>query len=244
MLHERAEACGGGWMFEFDWSGATNLDDCFTSCEDSMYAFSDECFDSGNTFKEGSIDVGCGSYKYRAVPAPTTTVQPTTVFTNGPAIATSDGSSCVLTALNTQCTTTSDKPTCTINPSCSSWISTKPTEKPPTPLGFKPVVCEKESDYPNHPDVSPDFQAGRAGVFCGSGIYDNKASKIGPGSKPYTAVHKGGKVNYVYQVSWIEGCKTTVSEQDVSQPVGDKGPRCAEIFKAAFKGCKLFMLFL
>ncbi|KAF4334620.1 fc receptor [Fusarium beomiforme] len=237
MLRERAETCGSTWLFEFDWSGASNMDDCFTSCEDSMYAFSDECFDSGNTFKEGSIDVGCGSYKYKAVPAPTTTVQPTTVFTNGPGIATSDGSSCVLTALSTQCTTTSDKPTCTINPSCSSWVSTKPTDQPPTPLAFKPVVCEKESDYPKHPDISPDFQAGRAGVFCGSGIYDNKAAKMGPGSKPYTAVHKGGKTNYVYQVSWIEGCKTTVSEQDVSQPTGDKGPRCAEVFKAAFKGC-------
>ncbi|SPJ87141.1 uncharacterized protein FTOL_12166 [Fusarium torulosum] len=64
-----------------------------------------------------------------------------------------------------------------------------------------------------------------------------KVAKVSPGSKPYSAVHKGGKVNYWYEVSWVEGCKTTVDSQDVAYPINDKGPRCTDIFKSAFKSC-------
>jgi hypothetical protein len=201
MMQTRAVACGD-WQFEFSYDGTPEPGDCSTSCEDSMKAFGDECFDSRNTFREGTIDVGCSSYRYKVMNAPK-----------------------------------KEEP----KPEPSKVPDPKPEEpkeKPPTPLELKSAVCENEADFGNHPDVSPDFQSGRAGVFCGSGIYDNKVAKMSPGSKPYSATHKGGKVNYWYEVSWVEGCKTTVDSQDVAYPVGNKGPRCADIFKSAFKSCE------
>lgn len=56
MMQTRAVACGR-WQFEFSYNGTPEPDDCSNSCEDSMKAFGEECFDSQNTFREGTIDV-------------------------------------------------------------------------------------------------------------------------------------------------------------------------------------------
>ncbi|KAM0354797.1 hypothetical protein ACHAPU_000621 [Fusarium lateritium] len=200
MLQTRNIFCAL-FQFEFGWDGTPEPDDCYTSCEDSMIAFGDECFDAGHSFREGTIDVGCSTYRFTARSAPRTQ-EPKTE-----------------------------------EPKTEEPKQEDPKEDPPTPLALKSAVCENEEDFGKHPDVSPDFQFGRAGVFCGSSIYDNKVANMGPSSKPFSATHKGGKTNYWYEVSWVEGCKTTVDSQSVANPLGDKGPRCADLFKTAFKSC-------
>ncbi|KAF4343784.1 fc receptor [Fusarium beomiforme] len=239
MLRERAEACDG-WVFEHYWSGAKG--DCQIPCGDSMYAFSDECFDSENSFLEGTIDVGCGTYKYTAMPTTSTTAPPihltglpTLTDVPGP-ISTPDGSSCAETATNTQCALGGGGghgQACVENTYCASWVSTKPTEAPAppevktTPLELGPVFCKNRGG--DHKDVNPGAVKSLADAYCEA----NLPVELKPGD-PVSGTTKSDI--YYYEVSWVEGCKTTVESQDPYTPLGKDGPPCRDLFVKAYAG--------
>ncbi|QPC70808.1 hypothetical protein HYE68_001560 [Fusarium pseudograminearum] len=240
MLRERAESCDG-WVFEHDWSGAKG--DCQIPCGDSMYAFGDECFDSENSFLEGTIDVGCGTYKYTAIPTTSTTAPPfhltglpTLTDVPGP-ISTPDGSSCAETATNTQCAQGGGGrgQACVENTYCASWVSTEPTEAPAppeeetTPLELGPVFCKNRGG--NHKDVSPRAVRALADAYCEA----NLPVELKSGDPAY-GITKSDL--YYYEVSWVEGCKTTVDLQDPYTPLGNDGPLCKDLFVKAYAGCK------
>ncbi|KAF4449378.1 hypothetical protein F53441_7357 [Fusarium austroafricanum] len=238
MLRERAEACDG-WVFEVDWSGAKG--ECQIPCSDSMYAFSDECFDSENSFLEGTIDVGCGTYKYTAILTSSTTAPPvhltglpTLTGLPGP-ISTPDGSSCAQTATNTQCALGGgDGQACVENTYCASWVSTKPTQAPappevkPKPLELGPVFCKDRGG--SHKDIDPGAVRSLADAYCEA----NLPVKLEPGS-PKSGTTKSSI--YYYEVSWVEGCNTTVESQDPYTPLGKDGPMCKDLFVKAYAGC-------
>jgi hypothetical protein len=240
MLRERAESCEG-WVFEYDWSGAKG--DCQIPCGDSMYAFGDECFDSENSFLEGTIDVGCGTYKYTAMPTTSTTAPPfhltglpTLTDVPGP-ISTPDGSSCAETATNTQCAQGGGGrgQACVENTYCASWVSTKPTEAPAppeekiTPLELGPVFCKNRGG--DHKDVSPGAVKALADAYCEANLPVEMKS-----DSPVSGTTKSDL--YYYEVSWVEGCKTTVESQDPYTPLGKDGPLCKDLFVKAYAGCK------
>lgn len=246
MLRERAESCDG-WVFEHDWSGAKG--DCQIPCGDSMYAFGDECFDSENSFLEGTIDVGCGTYKYTAIPTTSTTAPPfhltglpTLTDIPGP-ISTPDGSSCAETATNTQCAQGGGGrgQACVENTYCASWASTEPTEAPAPPeeetppedettsLELGPVFCKNRGG--NHKDVSPRAVRALADAYCEA----NLPVELKPGDPAY-GITKSDL--YYYEVSWVEGCKTTVDLQDPYTPLGNDGPLCKDLFVKAYARCK------
>ncbi|KAG4272644.1 hypothetical protein FPRO04_10386 [Fusarium proliferatum] len=239
MLRERAESCEG-WVFEYDWSGAKG--DCQIPCGDSMYAFGDECFDSENSFLEGTIDVGCGTYKYTAMPTTSTTAPPfhltglpTLTDVPGP-ISTPDGSSCAETATNTQCAQGGGGrgQACVENTYCASWVSTKPTEAPSppeekiTPLELGPVFCKNRGG--DHKDVSPGAVKSLADAYCEANLPVDMKS-----DSPAAGITKSDL--YYYEVSWVEGCKTTVESQDPYIPLGNDGPLCKDLFVKAYAGC-------
>jgi hypothetical protein len=240
MLRERAESCEG-WVFEYDWSGAKG--DCQIPCGDSMYAFGDECFDSENSFLEGTINVGCGTYKYTAIPTTSTTAPPfhltglpTLTDVPGP-ISTPDGSSCAETATNTQCAQGGGGrgQACVENTYCASWVSTQPTEAPGppeekiTPLELGSVFCKNRGG--DHKDVSPGAVKSLADAYCEA----NVPAEMKPDS-PAAGITKSDL--YYYEVSWVEGCKTTVESQDPYWPLGKDGPLCKDLFVKAYAGCK------
>lgn len=245
LIRERAEACEG-WVFEYNWSGANG--DCKLPCGDSMYAFGDECFDSEDTYLQGTIDVGCGTYKYTARPTTTEapiviTALPTLTDLPGP-ITTPDGSSCAETATNTQCALGGGGrgPACVENTYCASWVSTEPTEAPAppeeviTPLEEGPVFCKNPDG--DHRDVNPGSQRTLADHFCEADLLDTSIIKVEPGMEPFGSTKQDNHgVNYYYEVKWVDGCKTTVDGQDPSFPLGGRDPSCQDLFVRAFKNC-------
>lgn len=245
LIRERAEACEG-WVFEYNWSGANG--DCKLPCGDSMYAFGDECFDSEDTYLQGTIDVGCGRYKYTARPTTTEapiviTALPTLTDLPGP-ITTPDGSSCAETATNTQCALGGGGrgPACVENTYCASWVSTQPTEAPAppeeviTPLEEGPVFCKNPDG--DHRDVNPGSQRTLADHFCEADLLDTSIIKVEPGMEPFSSTKQDNHgVNYYYEVKWVDGCKTTVDGQDPSFPLGGRDPSCQDLFVRAFKNC-------
>lgn len=247
MLRERAEACDS-WVFEYDWSGSEG--DCQIPCGDSMYAFGDECFDSENSFLEGTIDVGCGTYKYTAMPTTSTTAPPvhltglpTLTDVPGP-ISIPDDSSCAETATNTQCALgggAGHDQGCVENTYCASWVSTQPTEAPAppedktTPLELGPVFCKDKGG--DHKDVNPSAVKTLADGYCEA----NLPVELKPGS----SVSGTTKSDiYYYEVSWVEGCKTTVESQDPYKPLGKDGPLCKDLFVKAFQSCEFYSAYL
>lgn len=45
------------------------------------------------------------------------------------------------------------------------------------------------------------------------------------------------EVNYLFEVEWIEGCRTSTDSQSVESPVGDDDQTCDVVMDAAFSGC-------
>lgn len=72
LLSSRDEACGR-WVFQLDWSGAQG--DCDSKCSDAMERLDETCL-VDQTHNQGTLDVGCGTYKFAisaATPSATTT---------------------------------------------------------------------------------------------------------------------------------------------------------------------------
>ncbi|KXT05630.1 hypothetical protein AC578_5652 [Pseudocercospora eumusae] len=154
----------------------------------------------------------------------------------GGGIETKDGSSCVQTATITQCALGPGGrgSACVPSPTCASWIATTkaPPPAPKTPLELKPPVCNNEADLPGHADIGAGFQKFAAKIFC----EPRGTVQIGPSSKRYTArIIDPHGVNYDYEVSWIQGCVTTVEKQSFVSPV--PGHICEDIMRNAYKNC-------
>ncbi|RYC61691.1 hypothetical protein CHU98_g4510 [Xylaria longipes] len=103
-----------------------------------------------------------------------------------------------------------------------------PTTSPPsssptptqsiTPLTRGPINCFDEDDFPGHGDVSSSAQDDLSQEF--SDIYP-EVETIGPNTQGVTLHGTDGHgINYDYSAEWVDGCVTTVAEQDFGFPLG------------------------
>lgn len=60
---------------------------------------------------------------------------------------------------------------------------------------------------------------------------------MGPGESTSDVRLDAYGVTYIYEVSWIDGCVTTVARQDVSDPLGEGGKTCADIMVDNYRNC-------
>ncbi|KAL6863413.1 hypothetical protein ACO1O0_003667 [Amphichorda felina] len=87
-LSARDEACSS-WLFQFDWSGAQG--ECDSKCSDAMGLLGAACL-ADQTHNEGSIGVGCGTYRFvigTAMATSSTTIPPSSIPTPSITIKTS-----------------------------------------------------------------------------------------------------------------------------------------------------------
>jgi hypothetical protein len=115
-----------------------------------------------------------------------------------------------------------------------------PPPDPITPLALKPVVCNNEADLPGHADIASKDQKGLAERFCEVDPSDNGIVDMGPGGKFGRTRQDNYDINYYYEISWVDGCKTTVEKQDLENPIGG-GTKCSDIFVSAYRSCKFLV---
>lgn len=87
-LSARDEACSS-WLFQFDWSGAQG--ECDSKCSDVMGLLGAACL-ADQAHNEGSIGVGCGTYRFvigTAMATSSTTIPPSGIPTPSITIKTS-----------------------------------------------------------------------------------------------------------------------------------------------------------
>lgn len=167
---------------------------------------------------------------------------------NGGSIVTPTGSSCAQTGTVTQCAIgPGGREACVSTPTCVSWVATATSTTPPepkitkTPLELKVVVCNNESDFPGHADISESSLKGTVGDFC---AVDALGLTMDSGSLPVeeTWNDMGGN-KFRYTVSWIDGCVTEGDTQDVYEPLGRGKPDCHDIFYHTWRDCEFCIAF-
>ncbi|KJX94113.1 hypothetical protein TI39_contig4216g00016 [Zymoseptoria brevis] len=168
----------------------------------------------------------------------------TTITPGGPAFTTdvctvSLGSSGILnvcgstTSLAVQATVPSVPSTGTI--SAEPTTSTPEPEPIPTqsitPLEVISAECFDEADFPGHADIQGRDQSSFSDYFCNdwNDFVDDGQRDIGPGEAVADLHVDDYGVNYWYEISWVDGCVTTVDRQDVSDPLGEGGKTCKDI---------------
>ncbi|KAI0967585.1 hypothetical protein F4678DRAFT_465186 [Xylaria arbuscula] len=118
--------------------------------------------------------------------------------------------------------------------------SSEPTPTPTTiitPLQAFDIVCNKESDFPGHADVSRNWQGKFAHVFGSlwmpeGGLMSNSSPAIDGKFKDNHGI------SYEYSVSWVAMCVTTEEQQSFQFPLDEQGELNAEtILKDDYKLC-------
>ncbi|KAI2605550.1 hypothetical protein GGR54DRAFT_621191 [Hypoxylon sp. NC1633] len=113
------------------------------------------------------------------------------------------------------------------------------TQDAKTPLELKPVICNNESDFPGHADISGSALGQLASDFCAkSTILSPRSSATGG-----TVTDDNG-VNYFFSVQWVFGCvlEDGSEEQSVAAPLGDREHNtCLDLMKNDFFSCKFYI---
>ncbi|KAK7415730.1 hypothetical protein QQX98_005643 [Neonectria punicea] len=207
----RDDSCDG-WVLEFNWSGGEG--DCDEDCGHSMDKLEVGCL-LGDSYSEGSFDVGCGTYKFKAT------------FDEN--------------AVKTTTTSTSEVPESTTSEAPDTTTSEAPaeiTEAAKTPLELGSTVCEDEDDFPGHAGINPGAQKSEADFFCQLMRGDELIEDIGSGdARASRVLFDGHDISYEYTISWIDGCETTVERQEIEDPIGDGDLSCKDVFVKVFEDC-------
>ncbi|SMR51471.1 unnamed protein product [Zymoseptoria tritici ST99CH_3D1] len=189
------------------------------------------------------------------------------VWTSLPALSTgvgsSSGSICASTTTFSQCAGSGGQQACVDTSSCASWVATDTTTPTPTPtpepepepttttsepepiptqsitpLEVISAECFDEADFPGHADIQGSDQSTFSDYFCNdwNDFFDGQ-SDIGPGEAVADLRVDGYGVNDWYEISWVDGCVTTVDRQDVLDPLGEGGETCKDIVTENYRRC-------
>jgi hypothetical protein len=117
------------------------------------------------------------------------------------------------------------------------WTIIKPpgTDPAPSPPTVSSVQCNAADKFGKHGDINPGFQNQYTGFACvGSALKNLK-----PGDPDVTFSTKTNGTPYNYKISWVSGCKTTVSQMNVYQPIpNDDKNTCLNLLRRTFTECK------
>lgn len=158
--------------------------------------------------------------------------------------STPSGSSCAETTTIKQCAIGAlGQSVCISAPSCASWVNTdtvtvtataaEPT-KTTAPLQVNKPVCNDESDFPDHKDVSEDGISTATYLF-----YDHYGEIMMYAGQETVSEIAGTGVKISSSASWIDGCVTDVDEQKLGEPLGDDSLLAYTVLFDAWKDCEL-----
>ncbi|KAF2159857.1 hypothetical protein M409DRAFT_60451 [Zasmidium cellare ATCC 36951] len=183
---------------------------------------------------------------------PPSTTPPLPTLTGTTGISTPSGSSCSVTTTSEQCNGSGGQSVCIDITTCASWVasstsrpppsttstSSEPPATPTTPLEIGDWGCWDEADFEDHPDIDPDAQEDYIDQVFRTTV--DLGLLLGPGDDDWhteiTSNIFTGQ-GYYYGVRWIEGCVTSVDEQNVQYPLGDDGVYCKEIWRRCYTQC-------
>lgn len=113
-------------------------------------------------------------------------------------------------------------------------VQDQDTRSPKAP-GPRAPELSRPQRFGDHNDINGNTQNKGLGIACaGSALQNMKA-----GSKPieFQVVVKWAP--YHYAISWIDGCKTTATTQNVWQPLADKKDvTCFTLLRQDWEMCK------
>lgn len=112
-----------------------------------------------------------------------------------------------------------------------------PASPKPSPLSLGTQQCNAAFD--GHDDIQGGLQEGAAEIACGKA--DEHIIKDGDPSTNirYVADELGTSDPFVYEVSWIKDCKSTVTEMNAGKPLADDpNVTCASLLKDNYSHCK------
>ncbi|KAK7754953.1 hypothetical protein SLS62_003037 [Diatrype stigma] len=115
---------------------------------------------------------------------------------------------------------------------------------PKVPPAIEEVVCNDESDFPEHGDIDPETQKDYSEDFCLN--FRDKPGQIGPYTTSVEYTYDSfnlfrGSTWYHFSVRWVPGCNLgTDTSQNMTWPVGGEGNEglsCPEIMKNNYIKC-------
>ncbi|PLW12162.1 hypothetical protein PCANC_16730 [Puccinia coronata f. sp. avenae] len=116
------------------------------------------------------------------------------------------------------------------------WTIVKPpgTDPAPSPPTVSSVQCNAADKFGKHGDINPGFQNQYTGFACVGSAFKN----LKPGDPDVTFSTKTNGTPYNYKISWVSGCKTTVSQMNVYQPIpNDDKNTCLNLLRRTFTEC-------
>ncbi|KAJ0297604.1 hypothetical protein Brms1b_013568, partial [Colletotrichum noveboracense] len=113
------------------------------------------------------------------------------------------------------------------------WKVQKPEKAPPAPTLGERICHDKHSQY----DVHDGQQDGWSSNGCRLSAA-GKTMKAGDKEVYWHPVGPGADYHQNFKISWIDGCETSVAEQNLDSPIeGDAGVTCASLMRANYKSC-------
>ncbi|KAL3297157.1 hypothetical protein RB213_006050 [Colletotrichum asianum] len=107
----------------------------------------------------------------------------------------------------------------------------KPEKAPPAPTLGERICHDKHSQY----DVHDGQQDGWSSNGCRLSAA-GKTMKAGDKEVYWHPVGPGADYHQNFKISWIDGCETSVAEQNLDSPIeGDAGVTCASLMRANYK---------
>ena len=111
-----------------------------------------------------------------------------------------------------------------------------PAAQAPAAPSLSAQYCIPIDDFGDHGDVQEDWVEEYSGYAC-AGTADKTIK-----DDPATTIHWNTQTNgvpYNYTISWTPGCKSSVTEQNVWQPLADNtGLTCSSMLVNDYKNCK------
>ncbi|KAH0439391.1 hypothetical protein CcaCcLH18_02868 [Colletotrichum camelliae] len=114
-----------------------------------------------------------------------------------------------------------------------TWKVEKPEEAPPAPTLGERVCHDKHSQYDVHDGQQDGWSSNGCRWFAAG-----KTMKAGDKEVYWHPIGPGADYHQNYKISWIDGCETSVAEQNLDSPIeGDTGVTCASLMRANYKSC-------
>ncbi|KAJ0382385.1 hypothetical protein COL922a_012681 [Colletotrichum nupharicola] len=113
------------------------------------------------------------------------------------------------------------------------WKVEKPEKAPPAPTLGERICYDKHSQY----DVHDGQQDGWSSNGCRLSAA-GKTMKARDKEVYWHPVGPGADYHQNFKISWIDGCETSVAEQNLDSPIEvDAGVTCASLMRANYKSC-------
>ena len=213
--------------FNFKWTDADG--DCHLSYSDAFQSLQSLCF---NTFfnilsEEGTLNVGCGTYKYQAFQLEDATTSSTAIPTTAPPV--------------TEVATTEEAATEVETTAVETISESSPS---PTvsyvPLELQGSGCVNEDDMLGHVEIKEGGVKIVALVLCDELNLDGIVSCS---TSSDTSTYKKDIIDYNtnkhrVSISWIQDCAMEDDMIDLAFPLGRGQDDCVRLITSAWKLCK------